>query len=440
MDTTRLLIAAVALAGLGGLVWWSNKNEEANKDKPKPETPKILAVDESKINQIEIKPREGDATVLKKDAAGKWQITAPQPLPADSSMVSTLVSSVSSLMAERIVDENPTDLAGYGLDPAIITVTFTGTDGKATTMKIGEATAAASGVYAMVGGDKRLFTVASSTKDTFGKSWKDLRDKHMITVDQDKISRVELDAAGKPPVEFGRTGQNEWQILKPKVMRADGFQVEDIVSKLKQVTLDADSDPKQAAAAFASAPPVATVKIATPEGEKTLEIHKIKDDVYARSSMVPGVYKVNKDAADGFAKSVDDFRAKKVFDFGFTDPSRIEYKDGPTQEVWEKSGDKWMSKGKAMDPVTVQNLIDKLRDLSATKFVESGFTTPAIEFTVVSNEGKRTEKVQIAAAGGDFIAKRENDASLYQIAGDTIKDLRTAAGSIREPAPEEKKK
>jgi hypothetical protein len=209
---------------------------------------------------------------------------------------------------------------------------------------------------------------------------------------------------------------------------------------MKQVMLDADSDPKQAATAFASAPPVATVKIATPEGEKTLEIHKIKDDVYARSSMVAGVYKVNKDAADGFTKSVDDFRAKKVFDFGFTDPSRIEYKDGASNEVWEKSGEKWMSKGKAMDPVTVQNLIDKLRDLSAAKFVESGFTTPAIEFTVVSNEGKRTEKVQIAAAGPDFIAKRENDASLYQIAADTIKDLRTAAGSIREPAKDEKKK
>src|SRR5437879_1119484 len=218
MNTTRLLIAAVALAGLGGVVWWSNRNEEANKDKPKPETPKILAIEESKINQIELKPREGDTTVIKKDAAGKWQIDAPQKFPADSGLVSTLVSSVSSLTAERIVDENPTDLAGYGLDPALVTATFTGTDGKATTIKVGEATAASSGVYAMVGGDKRLFTVSSTTKDSLNKTWKDLRDKHLVSIDQDKISRVELNAAGKPPLEFGRTGQNEWQILKPKPM------------------------------------------------------------------------------------------------------------------------------------------------------------------------------------------------------------------------------
>src|SRR5207302_186683 len=116
--------------GLGGLVYWSNRNEEANKDKPKPETPKIIAIDESKINQIELKPREGDATVIKKDNGGKWQIDAPQKLTADNGVVSTMVSSVSSLNAERIVDENPADLPSYGLEPALVTATFTGTDGK----------------------------------------------------------------------------------------------------------------------------------------------------------------------------------------------------------------------------------------------------------------------------------------------------------------------
>jgi hypothetical protein len=441
MNPTRLLVAAVVLAGLGGLVWWSGKREEAEKEKGNPETPKILSVDESKINQIEIRPASGEATVLKKDASGKWEISAPQTLAADNGVVSALVANVSSLTAERIVDDNPADLKSYGLDPAVVSVSFSGTDGKISTLKLGESTAASSGVYAMVAGDKRLFTIASSTKDGLNKSWKDLRDRHLMTFDQDKISQVELEAAGKAAVAFGRTGQNEWQIVKPRPMRADGFQVEDIVGRLKQVMLDADSDPKQAASAFASAAPAATVKLTMPDGIKTLEIRKSKDDVYARSSMLEGVYKVNRDAADGFNKSVDEFRAKKLFDFGFTDPTRIEYKDGPTDSVWEKAADKWTSKGKNMDSISVQNLIDKLRDLSAAKFVESGFTTPAFELTVVSNEGKRTERVQFAPSGSDFIAKRDNDTSLYQIPGDAIKDLRTAAGGVREEAaPDTKKK
>ncbi len=53
-----------------------------------------------------------------------------------------------------------------------------------------------------------------------------------------------------------------------------------------------------------------------------------------------------------------------------------------------------------MDSTSVQALIDKLRDLSASKFVESGFTTPQVEITVVSNDGKRTEKVADRAWNG----------------------------------------
>jgi hypothetical protein len=88
-----------------------------------------------------------------------------------------------------------------------------------------------------------------------------------------------------------------------------------------------------------------------------------------------------------------------------------------------------------MDSVSVQALIDKLRDLAATKFPESGFSTPTLEITVVSDSGKRTEKVQIAPSGSDYLAKRDGDAALYQVDANAIKDIRTAAGDVKEPAP-----
>ena len=77
------------------------------------------------------------------------------------------------------------------------------------------------------------------------------------------------------------------------------------------------------------------------------------------------------------------------------------------------------------------NRIDKLRDLAATKFADSGFTAPGastgLELTVVSNDGKKTEKVQIAAAGPNFLARRENDSSLYQLDAKAVSDPREAA-------------
>ena len=57
-----------------------------------------------------------------------------------------------------------------------------------------------------------------------------------------------------------------------------------------------------------------------------------------------------------------------------------------------------------------------------------------VTLTVVSNDGKRTEKVEIAQASGamNFLARRADDSSLYQLGADTVKELRQAVGDVRE--------
>ena len=62
---------------------------------------------------------------------------------------------------------------------------------------------------------------------------------------------------------------------------------------------------------------------------------------------------------------------------------------------------------------------------------------------IVSNDGKRTEKVQIAAAGDKFVARRQGEEALYQLEPSVVKDLRDAAAGVAEqqsaPAPAGKK-
>ena len=440
MKPGRLLIAAVLLAGLSGALWWSNKSEAAKAGKPPADaSPKIVSLKEDDIRQIEIKKRDGTDTIIKKDDAGKWSITAPQPLGADQASANAVASAATSISSERMVDDHPTDLPSYGLSPALDEVTFTMKDGKTNKLLIGDATPAGSAVYAMTAGDPKLYTMSSVNKDSFDKSSKDLRDKRLMTFDQDKISRVELNAKHQD-MEFGKVTQNEWQILKPKPMRADGFQVDDLVRKLSGAQMDTGvsvEDAKKIAASWFSATPVAIAKVTDAGGTQTIEVRKSKDDYLAKSSVVEGVQKVTKDLGEGADKSVDDFRNKKLFDFGFTDPTKIEFKDGAKLRSFEKSGDKWMSGGAQMDNTSIQAFIDKLRDLSAAKFVDSGFATPALEITVVSNDGKRTEKVQIAENG---VAKRENEASLYMLDANAVKDLRNAADDVKAPPPSTNKK
>lgn len=432
MNTMRLMVAALVLACLGGLVWWSNKQEAAKAGAPDPKAaPKILTLTEADITGLEIEHRGEPATVLTKDAAGKWSISAPQALAADPGAISGVTAAASSLASDHVVDENATNLSSYGLEPPAISLKLTTKDGMAHRLRVGDETPDRSGAYVVLDGDPRLFTVASFTKTSFDKRAKDLREKHLLVFDTDKLSRVELNVAGKTPIEFGRSGDMQWQLLKPRPLRADGFQVEDLVRKLRDAEMDVNADEKQAASGYAAGRPVATVRVTGAEGALTLEVRQNASDYFARSSSTPGAYKVTADLGMGLNKSLEDFQNKKVFDFGFDDPTRIEF----NTRVIEKSGDNWTSDGKTMDSISVQNLIDKLRDMSAESVTSGAFGLPEISLTVVSKAGERTEKVQIAPQGAKFVARRENEPSLYPLDASIITGLREAIAGVREPAP-----
>jgi hypothetical protein len=319
-------------------------------------------------------------------------------------------------------------------------VDITAKDNKTRKLLIGDDTPTGSAVYVMLAGDPRVFTVASFTKSSVDKSLNDLRDKRLLTVDPDKISRIELVRTNQD-IEFGRN-KDEWQILKPRPLRADSMQVGELARKLADARMDlSGSDDKAAASAFARATPVVTAKVTDQSGTQELQIRKNtvrknEEAYYAKSTMVDGVYKVGSDLGQALDKGLDDFRNKKLFDFGFGDPNKVELHNGSKAYFLTRSdkSEDWWSNGKKMDGESVQSLISRLRDLTASKFVDSGFANPAVEAVVTSDDGKRVEKVLISKSGSSYIARRENEPALYQLDASSVDELQKAADQIK-PAP-----
>lgn len=442
MKNSGLLVATIVLAALGGVLYWSNHHPASdNTAKASIDTPpKILSLKQEDISKIEIKRQGGEDLQLAKGDAGKWQITAPKPLDADQDAVSGLLSTVSSLNADRLVEDKASDLAQYGLTQPALELDVTSKDAKPQQLLLGDQTPAGSAVFAKLAGDPRVFTIASYNKSSIDKTPNDLRDKRLLTIDFDKLSQLHI-ATKKQTIEFARN-QQEWQIVKPKPFRADNFQVEEIVRKLRDAKMEAPSDAaaaRKAAAAFHSGTQVATATVTDTSSTQNLQIRKDKSDFYAESSAIPGIYKVPNDLGQGFDKNVDDFRNKKLFDFGFDEPAKVEIHDGSKSYFLTKGGQDWWSDGKKMDPAAVQSLIDKIRELSAAKFVDSGFTTPVLQLAVTSNDGKRVEKILISRSGEDYIAKRENEPALYQLDSSSIADLQKLAADVK-PVPAAGKK
>ena len=437
MKSQGLLVAAIILAALTGTLYWSNhrKAKEVSAAPSADTPPKVLSLNSADLLSIKISKRDAEDITLQKNDAGHWQIVTPKPLAADQDAVSNLASTLSSLNSDRLVEEKAADLGPYGLLQPSIDITATEKNKKAFDLRLGDDTPASSGVYAALAGDQRVFIIASYNKSSLDKSLSDLRDKRLLTFDSDKLSRIEL-TAKKQTIEFGRN-KDQWQILKPKPMRADQFPVQDFVRSLQDAKMDLSStdDEKKITTAFNSGTAVATAKVTDVSGTQELQVRKNKEDYYAKSTAMAGIYKVSSSVGNSLDKNVDDFRNKKLFDFGFSDPEKIEMHYGAKSYVLSHSGRDWWSNGAKMDESSVSSLVSAIRELTASKFPDSGFTTSMMGLTVTSDSGKRVEKVLISKNGGSYIAKRENEPALYELAASSVTDLQNSAAALKPAAP-----
>lgn len=442
MPVKRLLSAVVALLLAAGLVWWSREKGVPDET---PAGPKIFDLTETAIGKIELRRAGGETTVLERGADKQWALTAPAPFRADRDAVQTLVTALAKLNAEKIVEEKVENFADFGLrEPAFIAM-VTLDDGTLHTVMLGDEVPAAGGQYARLAGDSRLFTIASFTKTNLDKSTIDLRDRRLLTFDSGTLNTVQFLSSGQS-VEFVRKDAGNWRISKPEPLRADGWQVEELVRRLREAQLDpaqSQENARKLAADFNRAAVIAVIAVndSASDAQQSLEVRRTADNRYlARSSVVEGVHLLSNDTGEGFNKTLADFRSRKLFDFGFAEPSKVEFKDAKGTRVFTKDAAAWKEGPKVIDSVGVQSLIDRLRDLAAESFPSSGFTTPEIEVSITAGEPATTEKLLVSRAGDRFIARRDGEPALYELKAEAVNEMAQAARDIKEPPPPEKKK
>jgi hypothetical protein len=424
-----LLIAAILLAGLSGLVYWSKKHKAEEAAKPTGDVaPKVLSLDEKQVDDITIQKTGSDPIEISR-IGDRWEIVNPEPSPADQDTVNTIVSTAANLTSERLIDDKPNSLEAFGLTQPVTQITIHLKSGKSSTLDLGAETPTHGGTYAKLAGESKVYSIASFSKSNIDKSLNDIRDKRLVTFDRDKLSRVQVEAKGQT-MEFGKNVQGEWQILKPEPLRADALQVDDLVRKLSEARIKADLG-KVNEGTFNSAPKVATLQVTDNGGTQTVEVRQDKDKkTYAKSSVVTGIYQVDADLAATLTKSLTDYRSKKLFDFGFSDLSEVSTETA----TYKKSGEKWFYNGLEMDNSSMMNFIDKLRDLTATGFDTKAAGRKIFEATAITQDKKRKEQVTITREGDNTFAQREGEPAIYKLDAGAADALVQAAKDIK-PAP-----
>jgi len=405
---------------VGGLVWWSLEDEKKRGDQPerKADAPRILDLPVDAVKRVELKrPAENLDIVLEKDGLA-WRITAPQAYRADGETAGALASALAALDSTKLVDEKATDFAPYGFNAPRLVASVSGK-----TIEVGDENPANGEYYVRVAGQPKLYTIASASYTALDKRVADLRDKKLVAFEPADVKTIELTAKGAT-LAFERNKQRDWQITKPGAYRADGFSVEEVARKLAEARMDFNAPDETAK--FTAGTPVATARVTGGAGLETIDLRKSGEDYFAKSSVVPGVHKLNKDVAEALDKDLNAFRAKKIFEPS-TAESRVEFRDGATARVFDLTNGTWSAGGKKVENVPA--LVDKLRELSVLRYVEGGMAAPVIEAKLVSPF--RQQLVKISKSGNMWIAQREGHGELYEIDGKAIEELQKSASAIK---------
>jgi Domain of unknown function (DUF4340) len=373
----------------------------------------VLAFDRKDVTGIEIVTRD-DTIHAAAEEGGKWRITQPVSLPADTETVSDFLDKLQAAKVKEFVAEAPPALTRYGLDrPARVTIQ-TGKDKDRATKQLllGRVDAEKKGVYAMRPGERSVLLLPEDVWGHVPKNVAVLRDKTVVAFDRDKLGRIDLESA-KGAVTLSREG-DQWKITAPEALPADSAAVGSLLFALREMK----------AQGFLGQPKITpTVRVSlwesgaeTPKAVVGLapspEKRGGQPSAYA---MVAGqeVTLVDGKLVDQLAKSVTDLRDRTVVSLDPKTVGRLRVKSGDQVVVLERSGD---TSWKIIEPqrgsangARVEDLLRTIRALRWTAIAsqdgsaasEYGLEAPSLEVTLFKADG--------AEIGGLAVGKREGD-------------------------------
>ena len=421
--------------GLGGYLYFvESKREPGDADKKE----KVFKVESDKIAELSVKSESGDRTSLKKTGSD-WQIVEPVTAAGDSASVSGITSNLSTLEVSRVIDENPQDVAEYGLTQPRLEITFKSGD-QSHRLFVGRKTPAGNDLYARIDDSKRVILVPSFVDTTFNKTTFDLRDKTVLKFNRDTIDALSI-ASPKGELRFAKA-DGEWALTAPIKARADFTTVDGLVSRLNTLQAKSIAAPETVQASDTGFDkPQATIHLGTGSSQATLLIGKAAGDgvVYAKDQSKPTVFTIESALLTDATKEPGEYRQKDFFDGRAFNSTRLEVTRNGQTSVFEKTKtknkegqdeEKWKQTAptaREVDQTTVDNLISAVSATRATGFVDStaktGLDKPEIVVTLTSDQGKRVEKATFSRSGSDGYGVRDGEPGAAKVDVATIDNV-----------------
>ena len=231
---TAVGVLVVLSGAYVGVKAYVAKQEAADTESAEEENPEIISIASADVKSIKFVIDKKEVT-FEKDG-DSWVKSDETAFPVDQDKIDTLVSSLSSIKAERTL-ENVEDASEYELDQPENTITVTTEDGETTVIQLGMENDSTSQEYIDLNKDSStVYVVSNSTFSSFEGTLYDFAKSGVFpTVDSSTVSKISVDGKDSSYV-VEKDENNFWNITGDgETEKADSAKATSLASTLSSV-------------------------------------------------------------------------------------------------------------------------------------------------------------------------------------------------------------
>ena len=444
----RTAVLMIVLVGLGSYFYLYEFKGGKEREKAEEEAKKVFQLEEDKVVEFRLaRADEEEIVCTKKD--DKWRVEQPVQADADQSAVNRVVSEFVDVKRTRTVEEEPQDLALFGLDqPSLKLAALVGEKDEPETLFLGDENPTKSAFYAKTETDTAVFLIQSYSKRSLDKKLFDLRDKKVADFVKDEVQTLRLER-GDLKIEAEKRDDGTWMLTSPLKVRGDKTEISKTIDKIDSAGVKEfiDEEPVDLAEYGLDIPDITlTMLIGEDKASKAVLIgrkNEDKDGYYAKRAEEKNVFLLQLDVLDAIPEEVDTWRDHSLLTVDVGKVEKMEYvADGQKFVLATDEERDWQIEEpieeKADDLVT-NDLITDLTNVKAKEFLEEekdefGLAEPQISFKlwVKDVEGPLSAMIGAKDEEEDVVYARNMDGTAVTIDAGDLDKIRKSLFDFRD--------
>lgn len=296
----KVLILSIAfLVLVGAYFFLGSIRDKGPKPGEYPEPEKIVDVIYADMDEITIKTSEETFvlhSVMKKqkmvDESGTeydakvWELSSPTDMKGDEDSLNSIAISLSTVVVDKVIEENPTDLAQYGLDKPV-SVTVKMKDGTQYGFDVGNPIPTGGSYYVMKHGSSKVYTMGAYTAEKVIINRLSIKDKVIATFLAEDITGFALEKKGEPVFSAVREkGEFNWKLTSPIQEDANSDVFDPMIDSVIRLTATEHIEENVAdLSKYGLDQPTYTLEVKSPDKTFTIQMGKEKDrgiTIYAK--------------------------------------------------------------------------------------------------------------------------------------------------------------